>query len=220
MIAAHDVEPDHPVQQAVKAAFEQVTAETSPGHGIDGCSAPNFACTLEGLARAMAAFAPFVPTLVGGSADLVAVRDRVRATGEELGEKLRVLVGKPGLDGHSNGAEQIAFRARDCGMDITYDGIRLTPEQIVAAARDQQAHVVGLSILSGSHLPLVRDVMERMRAAGLGNIPVIVGGIIPDEDAKRLTAMGVARVYTPKDFGLTEIMGGIVDVIRAARGLA
>ena len=120
-------------------------------------------------------------------------------------------MGKPGLDGHSNGAEQIAFRARDCGMEIDYEGIRLTPEQIVDAARDG-AHVVGLSILSGSHIPLVEDVMRRMRDAGLST-PVIVGGIIPEEDAQRLRGMGVAKVYTPKDFELNAIMRDIVTLV-------
>lgn len=144
------------------------------------------------------------------------IREAVDAVSTRLGRRMKFVVGKPGLDGHSNGAEQIAFRARDCGIDITYDGIRLTPEQIVAAARDQQAHVVGLSILSGSHLPLVRDVMERMRAAGLGHVPVIVGGIIPDDDAVQLRAMGVARVYTPKDFELNRIMMDLVALVDPA----
>jgi (2R)-ethylmalonyl-CoA mutase len=126
---------------------------------------------------------------------------------------LKFLVGKPGLDGHSNGAEQIAVRARDCGMDITYEGIRLTPEQIVAAALEEQAHIVGLSILSGSHVPLIRDVMDRMRAAGLGHVPVVVGGIIPDEDAETLKGFGVATVYTPKDFELNRIMMDIVALV-------
>ena len=137
------------------------------------------------------------------------LRAAVDAVSDKLGKRLRFLVGKPGLDGHSNGAEQIAFRARDCGMEIDYEGIRLTPEQIVAAAEDG-AHVVGLSILSGSHIPLVEDVMTRMREAGLSHVPVIVGGIIPDEDATRLKAMGVSRVYTPKDFELNAIMNDIV----------
>ncbi|MBB1490406.1 protein meaA [Paracoccus sp. MC1862] len=141
------------------------------------------------------------------------IREAVDAVSTRLGRRMKFVVGKPGLDGHSNGAEQIAFRARDCGIDITYDGIRLTPEQIVAAAREQDAHVVGLSILSGSHLPLVRDVMDRMRAAGLGHIPVIVGGIIPDDDAKRLAEMGVTRVYTPKDFELNRIMMDLVALV-------
>ncbi|MDE1131075.1 MAG: protein meaA [Ascidiaceihabitans sp.] len=140
------------------------------------------------------------------------LRESVNAVSDRLGRRLKFLVGKPGLDGHSNGAEQIAVRARDCGMDIAYEGIRLTPEQLVAAALEDQAHVVGLSILSGSHLPLVEDLIERMREAGLGDTPVIVGGIIPDDDAERLRAMGVARVYTPKDFELNTIMADIVTL--------
>jgi len=138
------------------------------------------------------------------------IREAVDQVSRRLGRRLKFLVGKPGLDGHSNGAEQIAFRARDCGMDITYEGIRLTPEQIVARAAQDDAHVVGLSILSGSHLPLIDEVMARMRGAGLSHIPVIVGGIIPEEDAERLEEMGVARVYTPKDFELNRIMMDIV----------
>ncbi|OYX43635.1 MAG: protein meaA [Rhodobacterales bacterium 32-67-9] len=138
------------------------------------------------------------------------IRSAVDAVSARLGRKLKFLVGKPGLDGHSNGAEQIAARARDCGMDITYEGIRLTPAEIVAAAADTEAHVVGLSILSGSHLPLIEELMGRMAAAGLSHVPVVVGGIIPDEDARRLTGMGVARVYTPKDFELNRIMFDIV----------
>ncbi|MFC7726802.1 methylmalonyl-CoA mutase family protein [Nocardioides sp. GCM10028917] len=152
-------------------------------------------------------------------AELSAVRDRVRATGEELGGRLRVLVGKPGLDGHSNGAEQVAVRARDAGFEVIYQGIRLTPDQIVAAAVAEDVHLVGLSILSGSHMELVPDVLDGLAAAGLGDLPVIVGGIIPGSDARALIERGVAAVYTPKDFGLTEIMGGFVDVIRAAHGL-
>ena len=138
------------------------------------------------------------------------IRDAVSNISNRLGRKLKFLVGKPGLDGHSNGAEQIAARARDCGMDISYEGIRLTPEEIVAAAKDENAHVVGLSILSGSHLPLIEDLMERMQEAGLGDIPVVVGGIIPDEDEVQLSEMGVAKVYPPKDFELNRIMFDIV----------
>jgi (2R)-ethylmalonyl-CoA mutase len=140
------------------------------------------------------------------------LRNAVDAVSDKLGRRLKFVIGKPGLDGHSNGAEQIAFRARDCGMDITYDGIRLTPEEIVSKAIEDQAHVIGLSILSGSHIPLVEDLMQRMRDAGLGDTPVIVGGIIPDDDADRLRAMGVSRVYTPKDFELNTIMGDIVTL--------
>ena len=143
---------------------------------------------------------------------LESIREAVDLVSKKLGRRLKFLVGKPGLDGHSNGAEQIAARARDCGMDITYEGIRLTPAQIVARAGEENAHVVGLSILSGSHLPLIAEVMDRMRAAGLGHVPVVVGGIIPDEDATQLAALGVARVYTPKDFELNRIMGDIVTL--------
>lgn len=166
------------------------------------------------------------PTGVSGAvgaaeagAELTDVRARVRATGDELGGRLRLLVGKPGLDGHSNGAEQVAVRARDAGFEVIYQGIRLTPEQIVAAAVAEDVHCVGLSILSGSHMELVPAVLDGLREAGLDDVPVIVGGIIPDSDGRRLVELGVAAVYTPKDFGLTEIMGGIVDVIRAAHDL-
>ncbi|MEC8581052.1 MAG: protein meaA, partial [Pseudomonadota bacterium] len=141
------------------------------------------------------------------------IRDAVNAVSDKLGRRMRFLVGKPGLDGHSNGAEQIAFRARDCGMEIDYEGIRLTPTELVRAAQENEVHVVGLSILSGSHIPLVEDMMAQMRDAGLGHIPVIVGGIIPDEDAKRLLEMGVAKVYTPKDFELNTIMMDIVTLV-------
>ena len=164
------------------------------------------------------------PVSSAGSAgaELTAVRQRVKQTGEELsgrpGGRLRLLVGKPGLDGHSNGAEQVAVRARDAGFEVIYQGIRLTPEQIVAAAVAEDVHCVGLSILSGSHMELVPAVLDGLREAGM-EVPVIVGGIIPDSDARRLLEAGVAAVYTPKDFGLTEIMGGIVDVIRTANGL-
>ena len=140
------------------------------------------------------------------------LRDAVDAVSDKLGRRLKFLVGKPGLDGHSNGAEQIAVRARDCGMDISYEGIRLTPAEIVEAAQTEAAHVVGLSILSGSHVPLVEDLMKRMAEAGLTHIPVIVGGIIPESDATRLRAAGVAQVYTPKDFELNVIMQDIITL--------
>ncbi|MDX2158944.1 MAG: protein meaA [Hyphomicrobiaceae bacterium] len=141
------------------------------------------------------------------------VRKRVDKVSEQLGRRVKVLIGKPGLDGHSNGAEQIAVRARDCGMEVVYEGIRLTPAQIVRAAIDESVHVVGLSILSGSHVPLVRDVMERMRAEGMDDVPVVVGGIIPAGDAATLRELGVAAVYTPKDFELNAIMGDIVALV-------
>lgn len=153
-------------------------------------------------------------------AELTQVREAVRSTGEELGGRLRLLVGKPGLDGHSNGAEQVAVRARDAGFEVIYQGIRLTPEQIVSAAVAEDVHCVGLSILSGSHMELVPDVLDLMRAKGLGDIPVIVGGIIPDSDGKKLQELGVAAVFTPKDFSLTQAMAGIVGAIRSANGLA
>lgn len=144
------------------------------------------------------------------------LRTAVDAVSDRLGRRLNFVIGKPGLDGHSNGAEQLAYRARDCGMDITYEGIRLTPEEIVEKAKLEKAHVVGLSILSGSHIPLAKDLMERMRDAGLSKVPVIVGGIIPDEDAKELRSLGVARVYTPKDFELNTIMKDVVTLAEQA----
>ncbi len=146
-------------------------------------------------------------------AALAEVRGNVDMTSEKLGRRIKFLVGKPGLDGHSNGAEQIAVRARDVGMEVVYEGIRLTPAQIVRAAVDESVHVVGLSILSGSHVPLVKEVMERMRKEGLDDVPVVVGGIIPSEDAKTLKAFGVAAVYTPKDFQLNDIMADIVKLV-------
>ena len=160
------------------------------------------------------------PTGVSGAitgsetaADIAAVREKVRKAGETIGAKLRFLVGKPGLDGHSNGAEQLAVRARDVGFEVIYQGIRLTPAQIVAAAVQENVHVVGLSILSGSHLEVVPAVLDGLRAAGAGDIPVVAGGIIPPDDAEALIKLGVAEVFTPKDYALTPIMSEIVDLI-------
>ena len=154
-------------------------------------------------------------SVASAAGDAIArVRDRVRTAGEERGGRLRMLVGKPGLDGHSNGAEQVAVRARDVGFEVVYQGIRLTPAEIVAAAVQEDVHVIGLSVLSGSHLAVVPAVVEGLRAAGAGDIPVVVGGIIPPEDADALRAHGVAKVFTPKDFELTDIMAQIVDLIR------
>ena len=161
-----------------------------------------------------------VSAIAEAGAELTAVRERVQATGDELGTRLRFLVGKPGLDGHSNGAEQIAVRARDAGFEVIYQGIRLTPAQIVAAAVAEDVHAVGLSILSGSHMELVPEVQRLLAEEGVTDVPVIVGGIIPESDARRLEASGVAAVFTPKDFGMTDIMGRIVDEIRKAKGLA
>jgi (2R)-ethylmalonyl-CoA mutase len=166
------------------------------------------------------------PTGVSGAvahgeagAAIAAVRAAVQRTGEELGVRLRLLVGKPGLDGHSNGAEQIAVRARDCGFEVVYQGIRLTAAQIVSAAVEEDVHVIGLSILSGSHMEAVPSVLAGLRDAGVGDVPVVVGGIIPDGDARRLREHGVARVFTPKDFELTDIMRSVVDAVREANGL-
>jgi (2R)-ethylmalonyl-CoA mutase len=163
-----------------------------------------------------------VTGVVGASANnenLARVRAAVSGTADELGRPLRFLVGKPGLDGHSNGAEQIAVRARDCGFEVIYQGIRLTPQQIVAAAVEEDVVCVGLSILSGSHASLVPAVVDGLRAAGLTDVPVIVGGIIPDDDAVTLKAAGVAAVFTPKDYDATLVMGHVLDEIRAAHGL-
>ncbi len=161
------------------------------------------------------------PTGVGRSASsgatekIKAVRGKVEEVSKTLGRRVKILVGKPGLDGHSNGAEQIAVRARDAGMEVVYEGIRLTPAQIVNAAVEEGVHVVGLSILSGSHIPLVTEVLERMKAAGLGDIPVVAGGIIPPDDEQRLLAAGCARIYTPKDYDITAIMDDIVAIVAA-----
>ena len=144
---------------------------------------------------------------------LDALRKQVDLVSHALGRRLKFLVGKPGLDGHSNGAEQIAARARDCGMDIAYEGIRLTPEEIVSAAANENVHVIGLSILSGSHIPLIKEVIQRLKDARLDHIPVIAGGIIPEDDAIMLREMGVAAVYTPKDFELNKIIGDIITLV-------
>jgi (2R)-ethylmalonyl-CoA mutase len=153
----------------------------------------------------------------GGGEDLRAVREKVRELEAQLGERLRILVAKPGLDGHSNGAEQVAVRARDAGFEVVYQGIRLTPEEIVAAAVAEDVHLVGISILSGSHMELVPEILGGLEKVGAGDVPVIVGGIIPESDARALREQGVAAVFTPKDFGLNAIMGQLVDLVRTAR---
>jgi (2R)-ethylmalonyl-CoA mutase len=163
------------------------------------------------------------PTGISGAvaassgAGLEELRAEVERVSVRLGRRLKLLVGKPGLDGHSNGAEQIAVRARDSGMEVVYEGIRLTPAQIARAASEEAVHVVGLSILSGSHMPLVAEVMRRLREEGLDDVPVVVGGIIPPEDAATLEGLGVAAVYTPKNFQLNAIMR---DIVRLVDGLA
>ncbi|HSV41441.1 MAG TPA: protein meaA [Nocardioidaceae bacterium] len=218
-------------EPAVQAALDKLAADAKTGANLMEATlaaARAGATTGEWAGKLREVFGEYrAPTGVSGAigvqeagSELTAVRDRVNATGEELGGRLRLLVGKPGLDGHSNGAEQVAVRARDAGFEVIYQGIRLTPEQIVAAAVAEDVHCVGLSILSGSHMELVPAVLDGLREAGLSDVPVIVGGIIPDSDGKKLKELGVAAVFTPKDFGLTEIMGGIVDVIRKANGLS
>ncbi len=218
-------------QAAVDKALERLAADAKTDANLmeatlaaarAGATTGEWAGTLRDV------FGEFrAPTGVSGAvgvaetgAELSAVREEVRRTGEELGGRLRLLVGKPGLDGHSNGAEQVAVRARDAGFEVVYQGIRLTPEQIVAAAVAEDVHCVGLSILSGSHMELVPTVLDGLRDQGLGDVPVVVGGIIPSADAARLRELGVGAVFTPKDFGLTQIMGGIVAAIRAANGLS
>jgi len=141
------------------------------------------------------------------------LRKRLDALETRMGRRAKLLVGKPGLDGHSNGAEQIAIKARDVGFDVVYEGIRVSPEQIVASALEEGVHLIGLSILSGSHLALVPEVVQRLRDAGLGDTPVVAGGIIPEADAARLRAEGVAAVYTPKDFELDNIMSDLIDLV-------
>ncbi len=208
-------------EAAVKAALADLRAAASEGKNVMPASiaaAKAGVTTGEWASEMRRVHGEYRgPTGVSGSPSnktegLDDIRDAVDAVSDRLGRRLSFLVGKPGLDGHSNGAEQIAFRARDCGMAISYEGIRLTPEEIVTAALEEKPHVVGLSILSGSHLPLVEDLLARMRKEGLSDIPLIVGGIIPDDDAQRLLQMGVARVYTPKDFELNTIMMDIVTL--------
>ena len=150
----------------------------------------------------------------GASAEVIdRLRSRLSELETRMGRRAKLLVGKPGLDGHSNGAEQIAIKARDVGFDVVYEGIRVSPEQIVASALEEGVHIIGLSILSGSHLALVPEVAERLRAAGLGDVPLVVGGIIPDADAERLRREGIAAVYTPKDFELDNIMSDLIDLV-------
>jgi ethylmalonyl-CoA mutase len=207
---------------AAAAAIAELRSAAQEGRNL---MEPSIACAKSGVTTGewgetlREVFGEYrAPTGVGkvradSGEGIAAVRAEVERVSARLGRRIKFLVGKPGLDGHSNGAEQIAVRARDCGMEVVYEGIRLTPAEIVNAALEEGVHVVGLSILSGSHVPLVREVMERMRAAGLEHVPVAVGGIIPEEDEAALKAAGVAAVYTPKDFQLNAIMAGIVRLI-------
>ena len=213
-------------QKAVDKALADLRAAASEGRSVmepsivaakAGVTTGEWGATLREIFGEYRA-----PTGVGRAArqtsgDIAGVRENVERVSQALGRRIKFLVGKPGLDGHSNGAEQIAVRARDCGMEVVYEGIRLTPAEIVNAALEEGVHCVGLSILSGSHVPLVRDIMERMRAEGLNDIPVVVGGIIPPEDEKVLKAAGVTAVYTPKDFDLNAIMSDIVRIVDAGR---
>jgi len=208
---------------AVAAALADLERAARDGRNIMD---PSIACAKAGVttgewgAALRAVFGEYrAPTGIAGGvaasadASLGALREEVERVSARLGRRLKLLVGKPGLDGHSNGAEQIAVRARDCGMEVVYEGIRLTPAQIVRAAVEESVHVIGLSILSGSHVPLVGEVMERLRSEGLEEVPVVVGGIIPPHDAAALRRAGVAAVYTPKDFQLNAIMRDIVQLV-------
>ena len=214
---------------AVEAALKRLVADAGAGVNLmdaslecarTGVTTGEWAGTLRGIFGEYRA-----PTGVSGS---IAVSDReglselraaVAATGDELGHRLRMLVGKPGLDGHSNGAEQVAVAARDAGFEVIYQGIRLTPEQIVAAAVQEDVDCVGLSILSGSHLQLVPQIVDGMRAAGLDDVPIVLGGIIPDQDATSLLSNGIAAVFTPKDYDLTEVMTRVLNVVRTSKNL-
>lgn len=215
---------------AVEKALAELRSALGEGRNV---MEPSIACAHAGVTTGEWAdvlrgvFGEYrAPTGVGRAASaasddrLTEIRARVEAVSNTLGRRVKILVGKPGLDGHSNGAEQVAVRARDAGMEVVYEGIRLTPAQIVNAALEESVHVVGLSILSGSHVPLVTEVLDRMRAEGLSDIPVIIGGIIPPEDEKTLLAAGVARVYTPKDYDLTAIMGDIVGLLEGEKRAA
>ena len=206
-------------QAAVDAALADLGTAAKEGRNV---MEPSIACAEAGVTTGewagalRAVFGEYrAPTGIGGApaADqdsLAEVRGRAQAAARTLGRPIKLLVAKPGLDGHSNGAEQIAVRARDCGLEVVYEGIRLTPEQIANSALEEAVHVVGLSILSGSHNALVGEVLARMAALGIADVPVVVGGIIPPEDAETLVEAGVARIYTPKDFELTQIIADIV----------
>ncbi|MCF8557160.1 MAG: protein meaA [Candidatus Nanopelagicales bacterium] len=214
---------------AVQAALKRLVADAGAGVNLmdaslecarAGVTTGEWAGTLRGIFGEYRA-----PTGVSGSIaasdreGLSELRAAVAATGDELGHRLRMLVGKPGLDGHSNGAEQVAVAARDAGFEVIYQGIRLTPEQIVAAAVQEDVDCVGLSILSGSHLQLVPQIVDGMRAAGLDDVPIVLGGIIPDQDATSLLSNGIAAVFTPKDYDLTEVMTRVLNVVRTSKNL-
>ena len=218
-------------QGAVEAALANLKAAVSRG---DNIMPPSIAAAKAGVTTGewAAALRDLIgeyraPTGVGaaqiadddGSAGARRVRElraELQKLTERLGRRPKILVGKPGLDGHSNGAEQIALKARDVGFEVVYEGIRVTPEQLVASAVEEGVHIIGVSILSGSHLELVPQLVELAKAAGIGHVPIVVGGIIPESDARQLQERGVARVYTPKDFELNTIMGDMVELIKQA----
>jgi (2R)-ethylmalonyl-CoA mutase len=214
-------------QAKAEAALAELTAAAKEGRNV---MPPSIACAHAGVTTGewsealRLVFGEYrAPTgiarAVGAGADpeaLAGVRRRVEEVSGRLGRRLKMLVGKPGLDGHSNGAEQVAVRARDAGFEVVYEGIRLSPAQIAGAALEEGVHVVGLSVLSGSHLPLISEVVERLAAHGLADVPVVAGGIIPPEDAEELKAGGVAAIYTPKDYDLTAIIADIVEIVDRA----
>jgi len=215
--------------RAAASALDDLRAAAQDGRNI---MPPSIECAKTGVttgewsAALREVFGEYrAPTGVAGAAahpgeGLDRVRAEVERVSRKLGRRIKFLVGKPGLDGHSNGAEQIAVRARDAGMEVVYEGIRLTPAEIVNAALEEGVHVVGLSILSGSHVPLVKDIVARMREAGLDDVPIVVGGIIPPEDERLLKSAGVAAVYTPKHFELNRIMADIVRIVDAGAAKA
>jgi (2R)-ethylmalonyl-CoA mutase len=217
-------------EAAVAAALEELARVAGTEENVMPATiaaARAGATTGEWAATLREAFGSYrAPTGVGEAAaavpgeEIAALRDDVAALSERLGRRLKILVGKPGLDGHSNGAEQIAVRARDAGMEVVYEGIRLTPAQIARSAVDEGVHVIGLSILSGSHRELIPDVVEALRAAGGEDIPLVVGGIIPEGDVESLRAAGVAAVYTPKDFELSRILRDVVGLVAERNGIA
>jgi (2R)-ethylmalonyl-CoA mutase len=223
-LAAHRADRDG---GAAAGAIDALRQAASEGRNI---MPPSIACARAGVTTGewtqalREVFGEYrAPTGVSGARpqlddqSLAKVRVRVDRLAERLRRRPKMLVGKPGLDGHSNGAEQIALCARDCGFEVVYDGIRLTPARIAAAALEEGVHVVGLSMLSGSHRTQVAEVLTRLRAEGLDEVPVVVGGIIPPEDAAELLAAGVTRVFTPKDYDLAEVMAAIVGVLEQRR---
>jgi len=229
-LRAHRAQRNH---AEVTAALADLTAAAKSSENIMPSS---IRCALAGVTTGewgdtlRAVFGEFRPptgidiamndaSTLGNKEIVSRIRERVKSTGAALGRPLKLLVGKPGLDGHSNGAEQIAVKARDVGFEVVYDGIRLTPQQLAQAAQEEGVHMVGLSILSGSHMELIESVLQELKARDLADLPTIAGGIIPVEDADKLTALGIKAVYTPKDFDMNAIMADMVDIIRKTHGM-